>query len=331
MKRRAARSRRRTERDTEGTRVPTGAPNPRTLPQFRREVAALLVAGNRGVFGEQAVRLIAKYDKFVRYGWDKGRAPCWVADNIMANEKKVRASGTFERARDPSSRRRRHVGRDAENPREGEVFESKAGARWQVGQVSDTKRGKRIKVKRVGYRDAGELTWAPDVLKQMKQLKSEAAREIAKAEHHLAKADVVQASSRPTQDAPMRTRGPMTRRPGGEEGEQLSLSQRLFGRDLDGKKRRYYVYVIEAKRGAFKVLYVGHSWHTPQERLRQHKLGKAYCQNCKPKRYAKGTSFRLVSSLTVKKTFLARKDAELAERKLARLLKSKGHIVEGGH
>lgn len=323
----------RSRRDPQSTRrVPHGAPNPRSLPQFRREVVALMHASHR-ISTERGVRLLAKYDKYVRYGWDGNRAPCWVADNIARNEKKVSESGTY-----PSQR-------DAERPQEGEVYESRAGARWRVSKVSESRRGKRVTVKRVGYRDAGELQWAPEALKQMKQLKKEAATQIAQAEKHLERVEAIEsAAPRPTQGGPARVRGPMTRKAGVDDEPQLSFSQRLFGRDASGRRgltardgegrhRRYFVYVIETARGSDTVFYVGQSWHTPAQRLAQHRAGKAYCQNCKPRKYVKGTRFRLRPDLArfAKGPFLTRKAAELAERKLARLLKSKKLNVEGGH
>jgi len=120
---------------------------PRTLNRYRREVVALLGAGHR-ISSTNGIRLIQKWDKFVRASWRQGRPPCNVADALA---KICKHAGTR---------------RDAENPHKGEIFETRAGARWEVEEVTD----KRVKVRRKGHRERSEgpFVWGRSVLRGMK-------------------------------------------------------------------------------------------------------------------------------------------------------------------
>lgn len=91
----------RTRRDTDTLApisVRTTRPPPSTvtrevpLPQFRREVVALLVATSRkGGYGrkldsDQALRLAVKWDKMLRLRHGQGKPPCNVSDHILKFE-----------------------------------------------------------------------------------------------------------------------------------------------------------------------------------------------------------------------------------------------------
>jgi hypothetical protein len=59
------------------------------------------------------------------------------------------------------------VSRDADNPKPGEKFNSKRGDVWEV--VSEN--GPLIRVKKVGFKDVGELVWSRGTLKHMKMVR----------------------------------------------------------------------------------------------------------------------------------------------------------------
>ncbi len=132
-----------------------------SLQQFRREVVALLRTTHR-ISTDQGIRLVGKHNAYVNAAWAVSKEPCYVADNIARKEHGV----TLSR-------------RDPENPNEGEVYESKAGTRWEVVGVDRTK--KRVKMRRKGSREVGDLTWNPSVLRSMKQLRESAAQEVKQA------------------------------------------------------------------------------------------------------------------------------------------------------
>ena len=98
--------------------------------------------------------------------------------------------------------------------------------------------------------------------------------------------------------------------------------------------RKYYVYVIEARdtRGK-RILYVGQSGKTPEERLRQHKARCVrYCDSCMCKHYIHGDVIGLRHELFSQYNPLySRPEAEEVERWLARKLKRAGYTVRGGH
>lgn len=294
--------------------IPSGRPNKRTLAQFRREVVALLKAGHR-VPSETAVRLVAKHHTFVADAWAGRRAPCWVSDNLSEKLKGHR------HARDMAARR---TGRDPEDPEPGEVYQSKTtGNIWEVTSFNRDRR--RVKVKRTGMKDLGELTWNPVVLRGMKQLQTRIAAEVRTGPHDDGP-NVPSQEENPGAFKRWLSSFKNSRRP---KGEQLGL---VGIRDLDGAARRYYVYVIESIQGGERVLYVGQSAHKPALRLLQHKRGAAYCKGCTKRSYAKGQQMRLVPEFYKGiPTIRSRQQAEKVERILARKLRSFGFTVEGGH
>jgi len=263
-------------------------------------VVALLRAGHR-IPSETGVRLTAKYDKFVRGSWAIRRPPCWVSDNIARKSKAPK------------------VERDWESPSRGEVYESRLGNRWEVLSVNSAKR--RIKVKKTGFRDFGELEWNPSVLREMRQLQTKVTAQIRHDEGP---------------SIPSQSENPSAFR---RWLDALKDSRRRFPsnqydtvRDKDGPDRRYYVYVIESRRLGKRILYVGQSAHKPSERLKQHKAGARYCDGCTKRSYAKGAKLRLVPEFYRKiPTIRSRARAEKVERILARKLRSLGFTVEGGH
>jgi hypothetical protein len=96
--------------------------------------------------------------------------------------------------------------------------------------------------------------------------------------------------------------------------------------------RKYWVYVIEATPlgdadpDALAELYVGESWHTPEERLRQHKAGI----RCAPS--IKGRASHLRPDLYREQPILRTRAESLAyEAWLHAQLVALGHPCEGGH
>lgn len=150
---------------------------PRTLARYRREVVALLAVGHK-IPMTHGLRLIKKWDKYVRRRWSEGRPPCNVADHISKFERER----LVKPARDPKPMRGgkwvftrkkfrqtmfRPGGRDADNPRLGEIYETRAGNRWEVVSVRD----KLITVKRAGNRSEGPFQWGKETLKGMKEVR----------------------------------------------------------------------------------------------------------------------------------------------------------------
>lgn len=244
---------------------------------------------------EKGVRLISRFDRALQSAWKTGRPPCFVADNIA-----LRAKAEGLAMRDP------------ENPQRGEVYESRAGTRWEVTSVNAIKR--RIKVKKAGFRDLGELEWNPSVLRQMKQLQTRVAAQIRHDE----------GPSIPSQEE----------NPGAFKRwlEAFKASRRQFPPTQGDPERRYYVYVIRSIRNGKHVLYVGQSAHPPSVRLKQHLHGARYCKGCTKRSYVKGTSMKLMPQFYKGiPPIRSRKRAEQVERILARKLRSLGFTVEGGH
>ena len=130
----------------------TGYARPRSLSTFKREVTALLVVTYRYP-SARAVRLVKTFSKYVRLRWSKGVAPCAVADHLQKWE-----------------RERVLTGRDAENPKEGEVFESRNGTRWRVTELEGEKK---VKVERAGHRQSGKLTWNKGAIRGMREVEGE--------------------------------------------------------------------------------------------------------------------------------------------------------------
>lgn len=159
---------------------------PRTLARYRREVVALLVVGHH-MTGTRAVGLIKRWDRYLQAKWKMGRPPCNVADHLAKFDKAMKrhVSGDIHlpNGRKTFSRREFHSGmhkvqrkrgpgrssRDAEHPKTGEIYETKAGARWEVTAVTD----KRVTVKRAGTRpkNEGPFVWGRSSLKNLKEEK----------------------------------------------------------------------------------------------------------------------------------------------------------------
>lgn len=143
--------------------------SPRTFGTFRREVVALLAA--KGMSGEEATRVVLRWNDYVKARWEDGKPPCAVSDHLMRWSKE-KIVCPCKRGGDPSPRckvhGRRRVGRDADNPRVGEVYEAKtSGRRWEVVSIS----GDRITMKPVGARSEGQIVFSKSSLKGMKTLK----------------------------------------------------------------------------------------------------------------------------------------------------------------
>lgn len=207
------------------------------------------------------------------------------------------------------SRRRpvkRRTSRDAEDPVAGEVYQSRTtGNIWEVTAFNRDRR--RVSVKRTGNARTSDLVWNPVVLRGMKQLQSKVAAEV-----------------RQVEGPP----GP----PPTASGLRGWFGSIATAPDMDGKDRRYYVYVIQSIRKGKRVLYVGQSAHTPAQRLLQHKQGAIYCDGCTGRSYAKGARMKLVPEFYKKIPPLrTRARAEKIERMIARKLRSYGFNVEGGH
>lgn len=139
------------------------------LAGFRREVVTLLAS--RGFSGQDATRLVIRWDDYIRARWSMGRSPEAVADHL-GRWQKERIVCPCKKNGDPSPRckvhgKRRRTSRDASAPRVGEVYEAKtSGRRWKVVNVD----GDRITMEPVGARSEGRLLWAKQSLKGMKQV-----------------------------------------------------------------------------------------------------------------------------------------------------------------
>lgn len=162
---------RRTNRPRRDSVVPNkGMPLlPRTIHKFRREVVALLIVGHRWT-ADKATRAVVRWDKYVRARWKEAKPPCAVADHIARWTKEGAVCPCGEgTGRDCSvhRRRRQRSSRDADNPKPGEVYESRSGKRWRVDEITPT--GK-LRVSSAGLKDMGKLTWGKGSLSGMKQV-----------------------------------------------------------------------------------------------------------------------------------------------------------------
>lgn len=82
-----------------------------SLPRFRREVIALLVAsrtGGKRLDSAQALRLVIRWDRMVRLRHGQGKPPCNVTDHILRYERDqaVCPCGSPAMQHDPASSRR---------------------------------------------------------------------------------------------------------------------------------------------------------------------------------------------------------------------------------
>jgi len=74
---------------------PAKGANPRTFPQYAKEVGALLVHGHH-YSRARASRSLGAWKGFVRESWKSGKAPCWTSDHVSkydARGEKPRAGG----------------------------------------------------------------------------------------------------------------------------------------------------------------------------------------------------------------------------------------------
>lgn len=151
---------------------------PRTIERYKREVVALLLAG-RHIPRSRGKLLVKRWDKYVRARWLQGKPPCNVADHIGKFEreklvkpardktkKRLTRTAFARQMRPVATRRSSRASRDADNPRMGEIYETRGGSRWQVVSTSD----KLITVKRAGHRTEGPYAWGKESLKGMKQV-----------------------------------------------------------------------------------------------------------------------------------------------------------------
>ena len=96
--------------------------------------------------------------------------------------------------------------------------------------------------------------------------------------------------------------------------------------------RVYRVYVIELSRdcvtkpGLLPPLYVGQTAHPPEHRFAQHKAGGKLAAS-KPHRFGVRLRYDLFAGI---RTFTTRKEAERAEKVVAKVLERRGHRVFWG-
>src|SRR5262245_20860747 len=97
-------------------------------------------------------------------------------------------------------------------------------------------------------------------------------------------------------------------------------------------KRAYRVYIIELSRDclrkpyAYAPLYVVQTAHTPEHRFAQHKAGGKLAAG-KPHRFGVRLRYDLMKEIG---PFRTRKDAEKAEKAVAKALEKRGHRVFWG-
>lgn len=95
------------------------------------------------------------------------------------------------------------------------------------------------------------------------------------------------------------------------------------------RRRTYGVYVIELD-GNHNHLYVGQTWYSPEERLRQHLTGYAVFHAARP--FKKGAIGKLRPDLYEHiPRYPSQPQAEAKEASWAMELKRAGYRVEGGH
>ncbi|HSX00958.1 MAG TPA: hypothetical protein VLF67_01835 [Candidatus Saccharimonas sp.] len=109
-----------------------------------------------------------------------------------------------------------------------------------------------------------------------------------------------------------------------------------FGYDLITRaeiisaRRTFGVYVIEIG-GNANHLYVGQSWYSPEERLRQHLTGYAAFHAAKPFKHKNVTGKLRPDIYTQLPRYRTQAEAEKAEAWTALQLRKAGFRVEGGH
>lgn len=206
-------------------------------------------------------------------------------------------------------RRRSRYARDAANPRPGEIYQSKTGNRWLV--KGRTPKG-RVVLQRTTPKFTGDVYWTPGMLARLRQVRADEAKAVESA------------IPKDLQEQYRAMKFPsggsiwdrVFNRP--KVGDQLSLS------GVRDPNRRYHVYVIETLRNGKRSFYVGQTGKKPEQRFKEHKKGHHFS-------YAKGAKL-LRKDLTRKVPPLyTRKQAERAEKAIARTLRKRGLRVTGGH
>lgn len=146
---------------------------PRSLPQFRLEVTALLMVGH-GWSKKRALSGVQRWSKYVAKRWKQGKPPCAVADHLSKWDREKTVCPCHRKRRCPGRKsgrggRRARSSRDADNPKEGEVYESKRGNRWRVSSVD----GEKISVESAGRKTPGRLLWSRSNLRGMREVEGE--------------------------------------------------------------------------------------------------------------------------------------------------------------
>lgn len=126
-----------------------------SLPEFRREVLRTLTARHR-LPSLKAARLAKKWGIYLRARRVKGICPESAARHVVKFEREK----LVKPARDVGFR----ASGDADNPHPGELYESRAGTRWEVLSATD----KRVTVRRAGHRQTGDLVWDKSAIKNSK-------------------------------------------------------------------------------------------------------------------------------------------------------------------
>jgi len=120
---------------------------PRTFPMYVREVESLLITA-RGIRPQVARAVCRDMDEAIESAWRRRQPPCLVAEHLARSAKRA-------------------YGRDAENPKAGEVYETKRGDRWKVEDVSE----RSVRVRRAGRREGPDsFAWGRGNLKRLRQV-----------------------------------------------------------------------------------------------------------------------------------------------------------------
>lgn len=277
---------------------------------FRRGVARALVQRFRASRTD-AVKLVKKWNDVILSRWMAGQTTGKVAEHVHKYERQGVVCPCERRLRDCPRHGRHRTARDAENPKPGEVYETRWGNRWMV--TGKTPKG-RVVVRRWTPRYDGELQWTPAMLAKLKLVRNAEAAAVAKA----LPPDIRERAFPSGASLIDRIIG---RKPGTRTSAEYEQTGLLGIRDPN---RRYYVYVIETMKKGKRQFYVGQTGKKPEQRFKEHKAGKHFA-------YAKGAKL-LRKDLTKKLPPLyTRKQAERAEKIIARTLRKRGLSVTGGH
>lgn len=265
---------------------------------FRRGVAVALVRSHR-VSRTDAVKLVKRWHEVILSRWMAGQDVAHVAKHVYKYETQGVVCPCHERRDCPS----RRYGRDASDPKAGEVYQSKTGNRWVV--TGRTPKG-HVLVKRTAPKYNGELQWTPAMLAKLQQVRGAEARAVQQ----------VFTSKTLDEKFPWLFQRIMGRPRTSEEYVQTPLFR--------DPNRRYYVYVIETLKKGKRAFYVGQTGKKPEQRFKEHKAGRHYA-------YAKGAKLLRKDLTKHVPPLYTRKQAERAERIIARTLRKRGLSVTGGH